>query len=629
MKLPASLRSWAIALALAAMVLGTTAWHQAASIRASQVYAEITLLIPDSMNSDAPQVRIWTNAASERGVLLHPLHASEWMRGVNYGAPALRQSVIVPDTFHREMSDALVRTIYRVVETGGNAMIVHDAGLLTEHGVYAAGPSRFSDLLGVRYGDYDRWKEQLSHYSEIRGAPATLEQLGIPPGRYLDANAAAKLTAISSSVLEQPDTRFPAFVAGYTHDSQRFAILRAEEAGTPTVLLSSGSGDVVASVHAHGQGKAVFVNIPLTYLVERTDGIFLHGFLSYFASDIGGQPLLLATPNGIGALALNWHNDDGKAIYFLHTLQQAGIFDHGHQSMHFTAGPDVNHPGDGMGMDLDHNPDAQAMIARLRRQGHTIGNHGGWMHNYFGQSADDGNGAEFSPLLDLNNASVTRANEGLEPREYSAPMGNQPLWVYDWMERHGVEVYYTSANVGMPPTRLWMGERRMGSAWSFPVLTDGEVASAEEASFQHMSVAEFSVWLQQIARFIEQQRAMRLSYFHPIGAVMYLPAIKSYLDTVQRCADRGRCQFISMAEAAEFLNRREQVQWTMRAAGDSDMLSARHPTSLEALAWSIPRSRYAAVQVISGEATVEEGPTSWLVRVQHGREISLQLRRSS
>ncbi|WP_460482053.1 polysaccharide deacetylase family protein [Comamonas humi] len=629
MKASAVFRPWTVALVLVATVLGATAWHQAASVRASQVYAAVTLLIPDTMRADAPEVRIWTDAASERGVRLHPLRASEWMRGVNYGAPAARQSVIVPDTFHREMPDALVQTIYRVVESGGNAMVVHDAGLLTERGFYHAGSSRFSDLLGVRYGDFDRWKEQLSHYSEIRGAPATLEQLGIPPGRYLDAAAATRLTSIARTVLQQPDPLFPAFVAGYSHDSQRFAVLRAEPAGAPTVLLSSGSGDVVASLQVRGRGKAVFVNLPLTYLVERTDGIFLHGFLRYFASEIAGQPLLLAAPNGIGALALNWHNDDGQAIRFLHTLQQAGIFDHGHQSMHFTAGPDVNRQGDGMGMDLDRNPDAQAMIARLREQGHTIGNHGGWMHNYFGHSAHDGNGEAFAPLLDLNNAAVTRANGGQQPREYSAPMGNQPLWVYDWFSRNGIEVYYTSANVGMPPTRLWMGKRRMGSAWSFPVLTYGQVASAEEASFQDMPIAEFDAWLQQIARFIEQQRAVRLSYFHPIGAVMYLPAIKHYIDTVQRCADRRQCQFISMTEAAEFLSRREQAQWSLRAVGDSDELSAHHPTSLETLTWSIPRSRYAAVHVISGQATIEESPTSWLVRVQRGRELSLQLRRPS
>lgn len=620
-------KKWLAASALVLCVLAAIAWHQSRSLRASQHYATISLLIPDRMAPDAPEVAIWRQAARERGVLLRPLAISEWMRGIHYGAPAAQQSVILPDTFHRNISDAAVQTLIDVVHAGGQAMVVQDGGLLDERGYYNKGSSRLSQMLGLRYGDYDTFKDQLSDYEEIRGAPATMELLGIPPGRYLDAKAAAKLTAIDPAELAQQEPAFPSFIAGYTKDSQRFTVLKTDRPSGLQVLLQSSNGDVVASVNRWGKGQAMFINLPLTYLLERTDGIFLHGFLAYFAHQVVQQPALLSAPDGKGALVLNWHNDDGKAIGYLHELQEAGIFDHGHQSMHFTAGPDVNKPGDGLGMDLDYNEDAQQMIQKLLSQGHTIGNHGGWIHNYFGDGASDSNSDDFMPLLDLNNAAVTKANHGQQPKEYSAPNGNTPLWTYDWMAEHGVQAFYTVANVGMPPTRQWLGTRQIHQSWAFPVLTYGQVASAEEASFQKMPTEEFGAWLQQVARFIEQTRNIRLSYFHPIGAVGYLPAVKAYIDSMQACVDRAQCQFISMTEAADFLSRRDQVEWSLQAQGNADVLSARHPQSLADMAWTLPRKKYAAVQVQAGQAQVQATDDGWLVRAQGGQELRLELRR--
>ena len=630
MKRPAIKVTWVLALLVIGLLLCLTIWRQGKSVSDSHSYGSIILIIPDDMDNTTPEVRIWTDAANERGVLLKPLQVSDWLRGVNYtsaNGPAM--SVIVPDTFHRQMSEAAVQTIYRVVEAGGNAMIVQDAGILDERGSYAHGPSRFSRLVGVEYGNYEQYKEQLSHYDEILGAPATMELLGIPPGRYLNAQEAVRLSKVDSEEIAHLDKTFSTLVAGYTKDTQRFALLKTSPATPQETLLRSTEKDTAASIHNYGKGKAVFVNLPLTYLMQRTDGIFLHGFLSYFASQVIGMPQLQSTPNGRGALVLNWHNDDGRAIGFLQQLQEAGIFDHGHQSMHFTAGPDVDEEGDQQGMDLENNQEAMDMIQKLRAQGHTIGNHGGWIHNFFGHNANDQNGEEFVQYLDKNNEAVSRANGGQAPKEYSAPLGNQPLWVYDWMEQQGVQAYYMTGNIGMAPTRVWMGKRRMGSAWAFPVTTYGQVASAEEASFQKMPVAEFDGWLQQMARFIEQQGAMRLSYFHPIGAVLYLPAVKNYIETLQACVDREKCQFISMSEAAEFLTRREQTQWSLQHQDDSDILSAQHPTSMAALTWRIPANTYTDVRIRQGEARVEHKDSHWQVTVQSGTAIELELRRKS
>ena len=133
--------------------------------------------------------------------------------------------------------------------------------------------------------------------------------------------------------------------------------------------------------------------------------------------------------------------------------------------------------------------------------------------------------------------------------------------------------------------------------------------------------------MQQLAQFIEKSRSIRLSYFHPIGAVGYLPAVKAYVDAVQSCADRAQCQFLSMTEAASFLSRRELVQWSMQAQGDSDVLTASHPTSLASMAWTLPKKQYAAVQVRSGQATVQDTKSAWLVHAQDGLQLTLEMRR--
>ena len=282
-------KQWLVATIAVLCVLAALAWHQMSSRSASERYGSLTLLIPDSMATDAPEVRIWTEAAAERGVLLTPLSITTWMRGVNYGAEAARQAVIIPDTFHRRISEAAAQTLVDVVHAGGKAMVVQDAGLLDERGYYSHGQARFSAMLGVRYGDYDQYKENLSDYDEIMGSASTMQALGIPPGRYLSAKAAASLTSIAASDLARTDPEFVTFVAGYTKDSQRFAVLKTDRPTAPRILLQSADGNVVASIHRWGQGQAMFVNLPLTYLLERTDGIFLHGFLTYFSSELAQQ----------------------------------------------------------------------------------------------------------------------------------------------------------------------------------------------------------------------------------------------------------------------------------------------------------------------------------------------------
>jgi hypothetical protein len=41
-------------------------------------------------------------------------------------------------------------------------------------------------------------------------------------------------------------------------------------------------GSVLAGLRDYGKGKVLFVNLPVTYLAVRTDGLWLHSFMAFF-----------------------------------------------------------------------------------------------------------------------------------------------------------------------------------------------------------------------------------------------------------------------------------------------------------------------------------------------------------
>ena len=613
---------FAIAALLVLLLGGLIGWHQWRDIRASQAPGHLVLLIPDNVAADAPVVRLWLDAASEVGVPLRALTISRWVRGNGYDRPRPDIGVIVPDTYHRSMGDAAITMLRQHVSQGGKLMLVGDAGLLDTSGTYPSGPSRLSQLAGIDYGDYRRLGDGMTTYGDLQGSSTDMEALGIPPGRYLSS---LHTLQEGGDLFGQQVGAPPMRVSGYTPDLQRFAHLVTRGTCAGKTLLRTQDGSTAACLNPTGRGETLFVNLPLTYLKQRTDGVFLHGFLNYFAQRVVGLPTLSPSPNGVGTVVLNWHSDDRRAEAALRTLQAAGIFDHGHQSFHFTAGPDVNVEGDGLGMDLSHNAGMLAIIEELRAQGHAMGSHGGWIHNHFGFRANDNNGDEMEPLLALNHEAVTRANGGVPPREYSAPVGNHPLWTNAWTAAHGIIGYYTVSNVGMGPTRMWIGERRVDNSWAFPVTTAGPMATAEDAYFQKVPADAYTQWLLELGRFVEQQHAIRLVYFHPPGAVTYLPSVKAFVEHFQGCVERQQCQWATMTEAADFLNRRLDTQWALLHVAGRDALEASHPESLVGMTWYVPKSTYATLELVEGQADISQDEAFWRVRVSAGKRIKAWL----
>lgn len=605
---------------IAAIMLVVAAVAYSEWTQAQRAQGNITvLLVPESMSLDDPQVRVWKDAASEEGVLLQPMLATEWAVDTSRLATTWA-GVIMPDTFFRKADDGLLTVIRSYVAQGGKLMLVFDAATLTPQGNYATPSARLSALTGTEYALYEELRDKTIAQTAVLASADRMEALHIPPGRFTSRTGNLQ-TGVD--VFAKRDEKFAVQIAGYGAGLQTFSSFATRGRPNGELILSDEQGGVVAARHRYQNGETLFVNLPLTYLKQRTDSIFLHGFLRYFAVEMLGQPQLAQTPRGIGSVVLNWHCDAKPAIPTLERLEKASVFEEGPYSFHFTAGPDVNQPGDAGGMNLPANTEMQAFIKRMAARGHAIGSHGGWMHNYFGRNINETNESQFKQYLELNHQAIS-ALMPTAPREYSAPMGNQPKWVNRWLEQNKILAYYTTGNMGMGPTRTWLNSERDAQLWAFPVLTLGMVATAEDAYFQKVPVSVFRSWLLEVANFIERERTIRLVYFHPPGAVLYLDALNAFVEEIKKCRLKGTCQWLTMTQTAQFLNRREKTQWSVQTAKQEISVNATNAEGLEQMAWTLEKRFHAEPKIMSGDAVVESTTDAWRIVVRTGKSLSFK-----
>jgi hypothetical protein len=478
----------------------------------------------------------------------------------------------------------------------------------------------------VEYGLYGALKTGMLRDAPAWVQPEQVQALGIPPGKLVRGAEGRPQT--SAQPAPGPDE--PLSIAGYVYGALQYPSFVTRGAYDGTRLMSTADGSLLAGLRRFGAGQVLFVNLPLTQLKVRTDGLLLHSFLQYYAERVVGTPQLSPMPQGRGAVVMNWHIDDRKALPALDRAAEMGAFRQGPYSIHFTAGPDVNENGDGKGMALASNPQAQDWVRRLGAAGHEIGSHGGWIHNWFGSRADQLDREVAASLIERNSALLLEVG-GKAVREYSAPVGNHPAWTTAWLRKRGLRSYYFTGNTGMAPTRSYQdGLRPLPDIWSYPVLNFGIHASFEEAKADQMPETEVAAWLTDVNRFCADHRTLRLVYFHPIGLVMYPQAFQRWLENGKELADQGRLRWMTMARYSDFANQRLRTRWTLTdssqsASVPSQQLEAHHPQSLDGMTWLLPRSRYGPPAIASGQAVIDEVDGQWRVVAGPGTGLRVHL----
>ena len=449
--------------------------------------------------------------------------------------------------------------------------------------------------------------------------------------------------------------------SGYLLGNLKYASFVTRGAYSGTVLANSAEAGLVAGLNKVGRGQVLFVNLPLTKLkVERTDGLPMHGFLSYFVHNVLQMAQLSAVPDAIAGLTLNWHLDSFNAQLPTLRLERMGVFDEGPFSINMTTGPDAVQIGDGRGWDLDNNPIAQRILQRLADKGHALGSHGGWNHDYYGLNANETNSEYFLPYLEKNTESIQRAvsspvrpymgfgstlPENLPPallataqklkvltdrsfgpllREYSPPVGNNPLWAMDWLDQQGVVAAYFAGHTGLGPTRQYReGQLRNPNMWVFPVTPYGRFATFEEFQTTRQSKAAVSDWYRSSVDFAVAHNTTRMIYMHPPGADAWADVV---LDLLAHANSYGEHKFrwYTMTRLADFMTSRRTVMWTeQRSRGGLSTFEIVHSSSLKEMVWLLPKSRYTELPVSKDRSmTVSDQGANWAVRAGNTRRAS-------
>jgi len=409
-------------------------------------------------------------------------------------------------------------------------------------------------------------------------------------------------------------------ISGYVYGPLSYPSFATLGAAQGAILMASPEHGVVASSRAFGAGNVLFVNLPLTYLKLSEDAMPMHGFVHLFARGLLRQPRLTAVPNGIGGLVFNWHLDSNAALQPMQALKNLGVWNNKPFSIDMTAGPDTIATGDKLGFDLPHNPVAQQFLREFVAAGHEVGSHGGWIHDYYGNNANESNAAEFLPYLVLNRNAIEAVIQ--RPiQEYSAPQGNNPLWALSWLTGNGVGSYYSLSHTGTAPTLSYRGGQLVApSLWAMPLVPFGVAATFEEFSELGIPASEMTQWYCELVDFAAANNTSRLIYAHPPGAMLYPGVMTSMLSYAKQKQLANSFRWYTMNRLANFMTTRSQTVWTSALSSTGRMrVTASHPANLASLTWAFAKNRYARPVVISGKMTVIDQGGEWLVQVNSGR----------
>lgn len=569
----------------------------------------LALLIPDDADLNDPKLTAWQDAAQEEGIKLKVISASQFLRPFPFNSVTYA-GLILPDSIHTAMSETLIGGIHNYVGNGGKLLLAFDAGtLLFPNRTYAKDKSQFSDLAGIDYALYDHYRDQTIQRAGILGKSTAFLSLHTPPGKFIAAANGKQLMSLSS----------------YQHESLELPHFITRGAYTGTPLLYGSDDSLIAGLNAFRNGTVLFVNLPLGYLKNRTDGGFLHGFIRYFAEDIVKLPILSSAPDGRGGLIVNFHIDSSANLPVLKKLKkESKLFNYGPYSVHITAGPDVNVEGDKLGFNVPSNTEAMEWIKFFQARGDQIGSHGGWIHNYFGEHLNDTNRSEFLPFLEKNKQALENVT-GTPINEYSAPMGNHPHWVTEWLANQNVGSYYFTGDIGMGATKSYHNERQSKeNIWAFPVLTMGKHAAFEEMHADNVDEQSVSQWLNDVSNYTADDRVVRLIYFHPPGIRHYPRATDDWLSKAESLAKAERFNWYTMTDIAQFMNQRGNTEWNIRRLDRQIVtLSAQHPVSLAHITWLLPRDDYENPEIVKGKAIVSTDNKHLVITAQDEKSLEI------
>ena len=310
----------------------------------------------------------------------------------------------------------------------------------------------------------------------------------------------------------------------------------------------------------------------------------------------------------------------------MQTLKTMGVWNHKPFSMHMTAGPDTIVPGDKLGFDLPSNTTAQQFLKDFVAQGHEVGNHGGWIHDYYGNNANETNQTQYEPYLVLNRNAIQTVI-GRASTEYSAPQGNNPLWAVTWLQQNGVGSFYSLSHTGTAVTRSYRGGGLPNpSMWAVPVTPFGVAATFEEFEELLFTDAEIIQWYKDLMDFASNTETNRMIYAHPPGAVEFPNVMTTMLQYAAQKQTAGKFRWYTMTRLQKFMVQRANTTWQSAIGSNGKMrvTASNATTNLVNLTWAYPKSMYSRPLAVSGTMTIVDQGTDWLVRITAGKTATYE-----
>jgi len=482
-----------------------------------------------------------------------------------------KPALILPDGSLQYINPSSVKWFEDYLKAGGSIFISYDVGIKNHAGAYLKS-ALFSNILGINYILYDKLKDNAYSVGYLKVLSTDIE---ITPGKLDKENR---------------------LMTGYIYGELTYPYVKTEDRGfggktLAMVVDKKDSSQYKALVwNKYGQGYIFYSSLPLGHLKAYSDDVFLRSVLRYFLFKLVEVPHLVNTPKGKGGLVINWHIDANSDWISIPMMMEKGYLRKGLEySLHITAGPFRDKPGDNLGFDACGK--GERYVKMIMPYG-VIGSHGGWAHNWFSYGILEGklNEKDIYEYIEKNNRCLESIT-GYKIREYSAPNGVHPQpETTKILEKLGFVAYYYTGDSGSSPNRTFISGKMVSSkVIAFPITPYERSASLYEMYQKGISEEEVYGFLTSLTDFSIKTRQIRLFYSHPYDIPLYPSAILKAIDYWQQKEKEGLLEVHSMSYFADFLLRFLKTEYSFGRKGDELVVRLKNPEGLKDIAIAIPR----------------------------------------
>ncbi|GAB4538454.1 MAG: hypothetical protein Fur0020_07370 [Thermodesulfovibrionia bacterium] len=506
--------------------------------------------------------------------------------------------IIFPDGVDQILPDEARLWIKDYLQRGGNVAVIYDVGIKDKKGAYLD-EAMFADITGINYINYNRLREDAYAVGYVK----------LKDERYMD------LLEIPSGKIEKGF-----LIGGYAYGKLEYPIARNElRSNTSDIEIYAhavtprGEEFPVVAMRRWGNGKVLYVNLPLGHLKGYSDDLLLRSIIRAFSFKVVKIPHLVNTYYGKGGLVINWHidaNSDWKSIPLM--LKEGYLRKDIEYSIHITAGDFRDRLGDGLGFDACNK--GRDYVNTIKDYG-IVGSHGGWAHNWFSENIREGRFSkkEIYEYIKKNNDCLEGIT-GYKVTEFSAPNGvhPQPLMT-EVLEGLGFIAYYYTGDTGSPPNRTFIdGKMVSEKVIAFPIMPFGKTASLHEMRKAGKREDEVKEWLIQTVDYAVRNKTVRLIYSHPYDISNYPIVLRTLLDYSETLQRENKLEIKPMSYFARFLLRFLKTEYIFKLTDNGLAVSLKNAEGLDGITVAIPRDIYKK-PISNGIIIQEDGDYYYLI----------------